>query len=79
MENFIAWQVTGVYLVCTLIAFHNNMLTGHNAFLGFFYLDYAYNNAVVHVFIEVLKESLEDNPNTPSSAGGSDVETGSSR
>ena len=35
---------------------------GHRAFLGFFYLDYAYNNPVIHVFIKVLKESLYDNP-----------------
>ena len=35
----------------------HNLFTGHKAFLGFFYLDYAYNNAVVHVFIQVLKES----------------------
>ena len=40
---------------------------GHKAFLGYFYLDYAYNNAVVHVFIKILKESLGDNVMTPSS------------
>ena len=40
--------------VCTTV-WHNN--TGHKAFLGFFYLDYAYNNPVMHVFIKVLKES----------------------
>ena len=34
------------------------MFTGHKAFLGFFYLDYAYNNAIVHVFIQILKESI---------------------
>ena len=36
----------------------HNLFTGHKAFLGFFYLDYAYNNAVVHVFIQILKESV---------------------
>ena len=41
---------------------HNNNI-GHRAFLGFFYLDYAYNNPVMHVFIKVLKESLYDSPN----------------
>ena len=38
------------------------VLAGHRAFLCFFYLDYAYNNPVVHCFIKVLKESLYDNP-----------------
>ena len=36
----------------------HNLFTGHKAFLGFFYLDYAYNNAVVHVFVQILKESI---------------------
>ena len=36
------------------------MFTGHRSFLSFFYLYYAYNNAVVHVFIKNLKESLRD-------------------
>ena len=50
--------------------------TGHQAFLGFFYLDYAYNNAVVHVFMEKLKESLEENPTrSPSSTGSSSIDT----
>lgn len=40
----------------------NYYYAGHRAFLGFFYLDYAYNNPVIHVFIKVLKESLYDNP-----------------
>ncbi|XP_064405984.1 stimulated by retinoic acid gene 6 protein-like [Halichondria panicea] len=31
---------------------------GHKAYLGFMYLDYTYNNAVVHVFIGLLKCSL---------------------
>ena len=43
------------------MVWHNN--AGHRAFLGFFYLDYAYNNPVMHVFIKVLKESLYDSPN----------------
>ena len=37
----------------------------HRAFLGFFYLDYAYNNPVMHVFIKVLKESIYDDPSIP--------------
>ena len=49
-------------------------ISGHKAFLGFFYLDYAYNNAVMHVFIENLKDSLDDNPNTPSSSGSPGTE-----
>ena len=38
---------------------------GHKSFLGFFYLHYAYNNAVVHVFMKILKESIHDDPSTP--------------
>ena len=54
--------------------------TGHQAFLGFFYLDYAYNNAVVHVFIEKLKENLEENPTrSPSSTGSSSVANGTEK
>ena len=42
-----------------------HLFTGHKAFLGFFYLDYAYNNAVVHVFIQILKESVCKNQGMP--------------
>ena len=42
--------------ICTLM--HQLAFAGHKAFLGFFYLDYAYNNAVVHVFVQILKESV---------------------
>ena len=31
---------------------------GHKSFLSFFYLHYCYNNAVVHVFVNLMKESL---------------------
>ena len=55
-----------------LIEVHS--ISGHKAFLGFFYLDYAYNNAVMHVFIENLKDSLDDDPNTPSSSGSPGME-----
>ena len=54
-------------------------ISGHKAFLGFFYLDYAYNNAVMHVFIENLKDSLDDNLNTPSSSGSPGTEGESDR
>ena len=27
---------------------------GHSSFLGFLYLDYVYNNAVIHVFVSIL-------------------------
>ena len=40
-------------------------ISGHKSFLGFFYLHYAYNNAVVHVFMKILKESIHDDPSTP--------------
>lgn len=50
--------------------------TGHRAFLGFFYLDYAYNNAVMHVFIATLKDTLEENSRTPTSVNSPDEETG---
>ena len=29
-------------------------ITGYNAYLGFLYLDYTYNNAVVHTFVNLL-------------------------
>ncbi len=29
--------------------------SGHKAYLGFMYLDHTYNNAVVHVFVGLLK------------------------
>ena len=55
-------------------------LTGHKAFLGFFYLDYAYNNAVVHVFVKVLSEAVEGNRSRESSTLGSPgVESGEGR
>ena len=41
------------------------MFTGHKAFLGFFYLDYAYNNAVMHVFIKIMKESVCKDQSVP--------------
>ena len=31
---------------------------GHRKFLGFAYMNYLYNNAVLHVFIKVLHESV---------------------
>ena len=40
---------------------HILYVIGHKSYLGFFYLYYAYNNAVVHVFIRNLKDSLSDN------------------
>ena len=67
-----AWSIFVIH--CSLP--YNTNHAGHNAFLGFFYLDYAYNNAVVHVFIKILKESLEESLRTPTSIGSSDVETG---
>ncbi len=33
---------------------------GHKAYLGFMYLDYTYNNAVVHVFLGILKHTLRE-------------------
>ena len=33
---------------------------GHQAYLGFVYLDYTYNNAVVHVFINLLRKSVQN-------------------
>ena len=38
-------------------------ISGHKSFLGFFFLHHAYNNAVVHVFMKILKESIHDDPN----------------
>ncbi len=37
-----------------------NHSTGHKAYLGFMYLDYTYNNAVVHVFLGLLRHSLRE-------------------
>lgn len=37
--------------------FFPSLLTGHNAFLGVLFLDYTYNNAVVHVFVKLLCEA----------------------
>lgn len=34
---------------------HGFVFSGHRAFLGFLYLDYCYNNAVVHTFIHLLR------------------------
>lgn len=42
-------------VISTPIHFANNI--GYSTYLGFLYLDYAYNNAVVHVFIKLLVDS----------------------
>ena len=31
---------------------------GHSAYLGFFYMDYCYNNAVIHVFLGSLAQAI---------------------
>ena len=49
-------------LLCTdRIAIDITCTAGHEAFLGFVYLDYTYNNAVVHVFINLLRTSVRLN------------------
>ena len=66
-----------IILVCNFYTDYD--ILGHKAFLGFFYLDYAYNNAVMHVFIENLKDSLDGNLSTPSSSGSTGMEEESDR
>ena len=33
---------------------------GHNAYLGFLFLDYTYNNAVVQVFVKLLCDTIRE-------------------
>ena len=35
-------------------------VTGHKSFLSFVYLDYCYNNPVMHVFIHILQATRKE-------------------
>ena len=58
LVNNASWYSVSLKVYCSHILYY---VIGHKSYLGFFYLYYAYNNAVVHVFIKNLKDSLCDN------------------
>lgn len=39
------------------------ILTGHKKYLGFLYLYSTYNNAIIHVFIKLLRNSVANDRN----------------
>lgn len=39
---------------------HLMSLLGHRAYIGFLYLNYNYNNAVVHVFISLVQNQVKE-------------------
>ena len=41
------------------------IFTGHKKYLGFLYLYSTYNNAVIHVFIKLLRNSVANNEKKP--------------
>lgn len=49
----------GIFKAHTHACTHH-MPAGYNAYLGFLYLDYAYNNAVVHTFVKLLYDLVKE-------------------
>ena len=44
------------------------ILTGHKAYVGFIYLNHAYNNPIIHTFIRLLSESTDHTHDSPYSS-----------